>query len=115
LALTADVLDPDLTMLGRRKHERYLLSEPVDASLRLREEVAIERWGDGEVIVLSPEPLKPEERLALEIPGGTRSRLNVKVSESRAAVSDDGAIRYRLVLSIEAPGPGIAHSGGPES
>ena len=102
-------------MLGRRKHERYLLSEPAEASLRLREEVAIERWGDGEVVVLSPEPLKPEERVALEIPGGARRRMNVRVSESRPAVSEDGAIRYRLVLSIEGPAAAIAHGGGPES
>jgi len=102
-------------MLGRRKHARYLLSEPVDASLRLREEVAIERWSDGEVVVLSPEPLKPTERVALEIPGEGRCRLNVRVSESRPAVTGDGAIRYRLVLSIESRGTETAHSGGPES
>jgi hypothetical protein len=113
--LTADLLDPDLTMLGRRKHERYLLSEPANASLRLREEVAIERWGDGEVVVLSPEPLKPEERVALEIPGGARRRMNVRVLESRPAVSEDGAIRHRLVLTIEAPAADIAHGGGPQS
>jgi hypothetical protein len=102
-------------MLGRRKHERYLLSEPVEASLRLREEVSVERWGDGEVVVLSPEPLKPDERLALEVPGGARPRLNVRVSESRPAVSEDGAIRYRLVLSIEAHAADITHGGGHES
>jgi len=88
-------------MLGRRKHSRFLLSERVEGSLRLRDEVVIEKWGEQEVVVLSPEPIRPEERLTLEIPGGLHLRVNVRVSESRPAVTDDGSIRHRLRLVIE--------------
>ena len=88
-------------MLGRRKHSRFLLAEPVDGSLRVREEVTIEHWSEEEVVVLSPEPCPAEERLSLEVPGNLRHRVNVRVSESRPAITDDGSIRHRLRLVIE--------------
>ena len=88
-------------MLGRRKHLRFLMVEPVDGSLRVREEVAIEHWSEEEIVVLSPEPCRAEERLTLEIPGNLRLRVDVRVSESRPAVTDDGSIRHRLRLVIE--------------
>ena len=88
-------------MLGRRKHSRFLLVEPVDGSLRVREEVAIEHWSEEEIVVLSPEPCRAEERLTLEIPGNLRLRVDVRVSESRPTVTDDGSIRHRLRLVIE--------------
>jgi hypothetical protein len=101
-------------MLGRRKHVRFLLSEPVTASLRLREEVTIERWDQDEVVVLSPEPIKPEERLTLEIPGQSHRRVHVRVLDSRPAVVDDTAIRHRLRLGIDQPAAEVAHIGGSE-
>jgi hypothetical protein len=99
-------------MLGRRRHTRFLLAEPVDASLRLREEVTIERWGDHEVVVLSPEPLKPEERLTIEVPGNAHKRMHVRVLESRPEVLDDSAIRHRLRLAIEPHDADDPDSGG---
>lgn len=96
-------------MLGRRKHPRFLLSEPVNASLRLREEVTIEQWGEREVVVLSPEPIKPEERVALEVPGNSHHRTHLRVLESRPAMTDDSAIRHRLRLAIEDRGADRAH------
>lgn len=102
-------------MLGRRRHSRFLLTEPIDGSLRVREEVAIERWEDGEVVVLSPEPLRPDELVALEVPGDARRRVSARVSESRPAVMEDGAIRHRLVLSIDGGEASVARSGGTES
>ena len=93
---------------------RFLLSEPVTASLRLREEVTIERWDQDEVVVLSPEPVKPEERLTLEIPGQSHRRVHVRVLDSRPAMIDDTAIRHRLRLAIEQPAAEIAHIGGSE-
>jgi hypothetical protein len=102
-------------MLGRRKHPRFLLAEPVVGSLHLREEVTIEHWGDDEVVVLSPEPLMPEERLTLEVPGDSHRRTHVRVLESRPAVTDDNAIRHRLRLAIEGHAAHAAHSGDLES
>jgi len=88
-------------MQGRRKHPRFLLSEPVDGNLHLRDEVSIETWGDEEVVVLSPEPQKPGDRLSLEVPGRSRHRTHVRVLESRPAVAGDGVLRHRLTLAIE--------------
>jgi len=96
-----------MTMLGRRKHSRFLLAQPVEASFRVREEVAIEEWHEGEVVVLSPEPGRADERLTLEIPGDRHRRLSVKVRESRPAVVADGPIRHRLRLSIEHRGENV--------
>jgi len=112
LLVTPDTLNQDLKMLGRRKHSRFLLAEPVDGSLRLRDEVTIEVWGEEEVVVISPEPIRPDERLTLEIPGDSRHRLSVRVSESRPAVADDGVIRHRVRLSIEDRGTQSARDGG---
>ena len=98
-------------MLGRRKHLRFLLSEPVSGNLWLREDVIVEQWGEDEVVVLSPEPITPEERLTLELPGDPHRRTHVRVLESRPAVTGDSAIRHRLRLAIERHGAGTARSG----
>lgn len=90
-----------MTLLGRRKHSRFLLSQPVDGSLRVREEVAIEEWNEHELVILSPEPCRTDERLTLEIPGNGRHRLGVRVRESRPAVVADGPVRHRLRVSVE--------------
>ena len=92
-----------MTSLGRRKQPRFLLSQPVDGSLRVRDEVAIEEWNEGELVILSPEPCRAEERLVLEVPGSTRHRLSVRVCESHPAVVSDGPIRHRLRVSVEGP------------
>jgi hypothetical protein len=101
-----------MTTLGRRKHSRFLLAQPVEGSLRVREEVAIEEWTDSEMVILSPEPCLADERLTIEIPGDSRRRLNVKVRESRPAVVGDGPIRHRLKVFIEHRGPDVAQPGG---
>jgi hypothetical protein len=91
-----------------------LLAHPIDGQLRVREEVAIEQLNDAEVVILSPEPCRTDERLTLEIPGGSRRRLNVRVCESRPAVVADGAIRHRLTLSFDRHGPNGTQHGGHE-
>jgi hypothetical protein len=103
-----------MTILGRRKHSRFLLAQPVDGNLRVREEVAIEEWTDSEMVVLSPEPCRADEELTIELAGDSRRRLTVKVRESRPAVVADGPIRHRLKLSIERHGAGVAQQGGQE-
>jgi hypothetical protein len=101
-------------MLGRRKHPRYVLSETVVGSLQLRDEVSIERWGEREVVVLSPEPVKPEERLTLEVPGQSRHRVHVRVLESRPALTDGNVIRHRLRLAIEGQTGHVTQDGAEE-
>lgn len=58
-------------------------------------------WGDHEVVVLSPEPLKPGDRLSLEVPGRSRHRTLVRVLESHPDVAGDSTLRHRLRLAIE--------------
>ena len=91
-------------MLGRRRHSRFLLAEPLEGSVHIREDVSIERWQENELVVLSPEPGRPQERLELEFPGRSRRRLRATVVESRPAMAEDGVIRHRLRLIVE-PGP----------
>jgi hypothetical protein len=93
-----------VTLLGRRRHSRYLLAQPVDGHLRVREEVAIEELTDREVVVLCPEPFWTDERLTLEIPGDLYRRVNVRVSECRPAIVGEGPIRHRCRLLIEDDG-----------
>lgn len=89
-----------MTILGRRKHPRFLLAQPVDGSLRVREEIALEALSDDEAVVLSPEPSKLDERLTLEITGNPPRRVGVRVMECRAVVASDGGIRHRLRLTL---------------
>jgi hypothetical protein len=101
-------------MLGRRKHPRYVLSETIVGNLQLRDEVSIERWGEQEVVVLSPEPVKPEERLTLEVPGHSRHRVHVRVLESRPSLTDGNVIRHRLRLAVEGQAGHATHGGAEE-
>lgn len=80
----------------------------------MREEVAIEEWTENEMVILSPEPCRADERLTIELPGDSRRRLTVRVRESRPAVVADGPVRHRLRLSIQHHADGAPHRGGPE-
>ena len=101
-------------MLGRRRHSRFLLAQPVEGNLRVREEVTIESLTDREAVILSCEPCRASERFTLEVPGPVPRRVNVLVVECRPAVASDGAIRHRCRLSIDGHEPGQASSEGCE-
>ena len=103
-----------MTILGRRKHSRFLLAQPIEGNLRVRDEVAIEEWTEDEMVILSPEPCRADERLTIELPGGSRRRLIVKVRESRPAVVADGPVRHRLRLAIQHQATNAPHLGGRE-
>lgn len=90
---------------GRRRHARYLLTEPIEASLRVREEVAIESWDKDQVVVLSSTPSLPDDTLTLELPGIAPRHVVVTVAESRPVVATDGSLRHRLFLAVR-PGAG---------
>jgi hypothetical protein len=92
-------------MLGRRRHSRFSLAEPIEGTVQIREDIAVERWDDDEIVVLSPEPCRVRERLRLEFPGNSPRRIIATVLESRPAVVDDGLIRHRLRLAIERKEP----------
>jgi hypothetical protein len=99
-------------MTGRRRHPRFLLAAPVDGSLRVREEVLIERWGEGEVEVMSTVPCRPNDGLTLEVPGDGVGRVTVTVQDSRPIVTADGSIQYRLRMSFEQPAVATASDKG---
>jgi hypothetical protein len=86
-------------MTGRRRHARCQLIEPLDGSLRIREEVAIESWGDHQVVVLSSTPARPNDTLTLELPGDGPRHVLVTVAESKPVVAPDGSLRHRLCLA----------------
>lgn len=96
-------------MPGRRRHPRYLLAEPLDGHLRVREEVAIERWVGQEIEVLSEAPCRVSERLTLEVPGNGQSKVEVTVAKCVATVTGN-VIRHRVRLSID-PAPQSASQG----
>jgi len=88
------------TMNGRRRHPRFLLPEALTGSLRVREEVAVERWDERELEILAATPCRPGERLVLEVAGNGQRSLHVTVRESHPVVGGDGAIRHRVILSV---------------
>ena len=102
-------------MTGRRRYPRFLLAAPVDGSLHVREEVAIEVWRDGEIEVLSVVPCQVNEQLSLELAGDGDGQIPVTVRESRPVVADDGSIRYMLRLSFEPSALPTAPDGGRQS
>jgi hypothetical protein len=90
-------------MLGRRKHTRFLLSLPINGSLRVRDNIVVEEWNDCEMVVLSDEPCRVGERVTVEIPDGARRNVIGCVSVCRPAIDGDGAMRHRIGLVIERP------------
>jgi hypothetical protein len=69
------------------------------------EDVDVEAWNEHEMVILSPQPCRVDERFAVEIPGDARARIRVRVSECGAEVTDDGALRHRVRLLIESDEP----------
>jgi hypothetical protein len=89
-------------MTGRRRYPRYPLAAPMDASLRVREEIAIETWDETGIEAISDVPCPVAEVMTLELAGNGASQVPVVVRESRAFVAPDGAIRYRIRMVFQA-------------
>jgi hypothetical protein len=90
-------------MTGRRRFPRFLLAAPVDASLRVREEVSIESWSRGEIEAISTTPCPTNEAVTLELAGDGGDRVSVAVRECRPFVTDGGLLRYRLRMTLVQP------------
>jgi hypothetical protein len=67
----------------------------------VREEVAIERWSEAEIVVLSSTPSRPDDRLTLELPGLDPRHVLVKVTESKPVIVENGSLRHRLLLVVQ--------------
>ena len=103
-----------MSLLGRRKHSRYLLAQPIEGNVRVRDEVTIESRDEREIVVLAPEACRPDELVALELLASGRYRVSAKVVESRPVVAEDGAIRHRVRLvpsTTDAEMPGVTEDG----
>jgi hypothetical protein len=87
-------------MRRTRRDTRYLLSRPWEGTLRIPDDVVVERHDEAqnELWVLSPSPAHREERLRLDLLEPDRS-LSVRVVDS-TPVLQAGFVRHRLRLAI---------------
>jgi hypothetical protein len=87
-------------MRGRRRDERFTLSDPWEGALRVPTDVVIERYGEKEVWVVSTAPASRDEVLMLDAAGSEPPVImNVRVTSS-VPVLIDGVVRHRLRLAI---------------
>ena len=92
-------------MRRTRRDPRYLVPQPWDGHLRIPGDVVVEQHDEEqkEFWVVSPEPVKREETLTLDLapphlaPRG--QTLTVRVVESQPVMLD-GIVRHRLRLAI---------------
>ena len=76
----------------------------MDALLRLREEVTVERWDARGGEVVTSAPYRRGERLTLEVAGNGHRPLGVVVRDSRVSVIPGELISYRVLLAIDPAG-----------
>ena len=87
-------------MPGRRRDQRFTLSDPWRGALRVLTDVVIERYGEQEVWVVSTAPAHRDEVLMLDATGSEPPEtMNVRVTNS-VPVLIDGVVRHRLRLAI---------------
>ena len=85
-------------MLGRRSHERLILSEPAEGTLRVCHDVILLESGEGELLALGRQPgivgevLSVDAADAMLAPGSP-----VRVMDSRPVIVE-GSIRHRVRL-----------------
>lgn len=89
-------------MFDRRLHPRFRLNIPLESTLRLIEDVVVERVSGDELWVLSTSPGRPEERLAVDRLGSVPPMVTgVKVVGSDP-VMVHGKLCHRLRLAVVA-------------
>lgn len=87
-------------MRRTRRDPRYLVPRPWEGHLRIPGDVVVEQHDEEqkEFWVVSPEPMRREEKLTLDLAPPGQS-LTVRVVESRPVMLD-GIVRHRLRLAI---------------
>lgn len=87
-------------MSGRRRHERFAVSEPWDGALRVLRDVLVVEDHPGILKAIGHVPAVAGEHMTLEVAGaGAVATLRVRVVESRPIVLD-GAVRHELLLAV---------------
>jgi len=88
-------------MQDRRRSARFSLSHPLEGTLRLMDEVLVERYVENEMTVLASMAAKPSEAMVIDrVIASNASLLDVHVARSEPAVVD-GLLRHRLTLLVE--------------
>lgn len=87
--------------MDRRKRTRFALSAPVDAHVRVLQEVEIEAMAEGALTVISAGPgVRGEDTtLAINGPSGHVAILLVRTMESEPVMFDD-RLAHRLLLQV---------------
>ena len=87
-------------MRGKRRDPRFALTVPWEGSLRVPDDVIVERCNDSEVWVVSTSPARVDEVMTLDVTGsGSPVTMNVRVVES-VPVLIEGVVRHGLRLVI---------------
>jgi hypothetical protein len=87
-------------MRGKRRDLRFVLSNPLQGSLRMPADVVVERYADDEVWVVSTSPARVDEELTLDLTGsGPALTVRVRVVDS-VPVLFDGMVRHGLRLAV---------------
>ncbi len=88
-------------MQDRRQCSRFLLTRPLDGTLSIMDDVVVERYVDGEIIVLASMAARPAESLLVDhLATDVAARVGVHVVESGPTVVD-GRLRHRLRLRLD--------------
>ena len=84
-------------MLGRRRHQRYVIAHST-GTLQVSSEVTVEQRDGTNLIAISNEARVPGEMLVIELVDGSRHvHTPVRVADSRPIVVA-GSVRHRLSL-----------------
>lgn len=87
-------------MRGKRRDPRFALTIPWTGSLRVPDDVVVDRRSDTEMWVISASPAPADEVMTLDLSGsGAQAPMNVRVVES-VPVLIDGVVRHGLRLVI---------------
>lgn len=88
-------------MQDRRRSARFSLGRPLEGTLKLLEEVLVERYVENEMTVLATMPAKPTESMVIDrVIASNGALLDVRVAGSEPAIMD-GILRHRLTLRID--------------
>lgn len=89
-------------MSGRRSHVRFAVHPTADGVLRVLQNVVVQHANDDELVVFSGEPVPVGEELSMELSHrGATAPLRLVTAECLRMVLD-GAVTYRLRLTIVA-------------
>ena len=90
-------------MGDRRRHQRFVLADGCEGTLRSLEDVIVEKVSEHELLLISVTPAKLGEIVAVEVPGeqdNGNAVFNGSIAECQPVMTD-GTLRHRLVVRVE--------------